>query len=386
MGPVPPGVRAPDPRCRRLLIAPRSWGVWSVALAPRGGDAPPVTGAFAWSRYLKWSVILGIMVFGCTFTWYLSLPLTSLAGNSAVYQSTPVFVFLFGIPVLGDKPTWLKGASVLLCVGGSAAVAVLSETPSNMKLGRVMPHMTLGGGATNISHAVHPNMTACADFWRHNGTANAVVFGPAQLCSAFTCGASCVAVQSNDTTAEMLAAPKDPNSPIGYMWCLISVLLYAGYEVLYKKYACSDAAPYPMANTVRFLGLCGLSTLVLVWPLLLPWPLPPATKLDHQWPSGHHAATIWGLIAINALSDVVFNMALLMVIMFTSPLFASVGCILVIPLSSLADYLIKGAVMPARAFIGVALIIAGFAAIVYAELQDERKHAAERAARRKPLN
>ena len=52
--------------------------------------------------------MLGIAIFGSTYTWYLSLPLTSVAGNSAVYQSAPVFVFLFSVPLLGESVTVLK--------------------------------------------------------------------------------------------------------------------------------------------------------------------------------------------------------------------------------------------------------------------------------------
>ena len=42
---------------------------------------------------------------------------------------------------------------------------------------------------------------------------------------------------------------------------------------------------------------------------------------------------------------------------------------MVIPVSSLVEYLLKGSVLTGPAFGGVAMIIAGFAAIVYAESQ-----------------
>ena len=96
---------------------------------------------------------------------------------------------------------------------------------------------------------------------------------------------------------------------------------------------------------------------------------------------------IWLLIVLNTIADVVLNIFLLLTIMLTSPLFASVGCILVIPLSSLADYFISGKVLPSRALIGVALIVIGFFMIVYAEVQEEKKHkSAENSEAHKPIN
>ena len=72
------------------------------------------------------------------------------------------------------------------------------------------------------------------------------------------------------------------DSLAGYAWCIISVLLYAGFEVLYKKYACNDDDPYPVANSQRFFGLLGVaavtpmtSTSWLTHMALLALPPPP---------------------------------------------------------------------------------------------------------------
>ena len=52
---------------------------------------------------------------------------TSPDGNSAVYQSSPVFVFLVSIPLLNEKVTWVKVLSVLLCCGGVAEIMVVQS-------------------------------------------------------------------------------------------------------------------------------------------------------------------------------------------------------------------------------------------------------------------
>lgn len=68
----------------------------------------------------QWGFVLGVGIFASTYTWYFSLDQTSVAGmshigvlmtyhvntmsgNSAVYQSAPVFVFLLSIPLLNEK-------------------------------------------------------------------------------------------------------------------------------------------------------------------------------------------------------------------------------------------------------------------------------------------
>ena len=72
------------------------------------------------------------------------------------------------------------------------------------------------------------------------------------------------------------------------------------------------------------------------------------------------------------ICDTSFNLFLVVTIVLTSPLFTSVGTILVIPISTLIDYVWHGTILPAPAFGGVALIIFGFSAIVYAEHLDHQ--------------
>ena len=273
------------------------WYIWRVCILDDGGDAslrlgsrssPGLhrgrgLGAFSWGTYLRWGLLLGVAIFGSTYTWYLSLPLTSVAGNSAVYQSAPVFVFLFSIPALGESVTALKVAAVLLCVGGSAVVALENSS---------------GGGGDSLT---------------------------------------------------------------GYAWCICSVLLYAGFEVLYKKYACDDNDPYPVANSQRFFGLLGVAAVATMWPIFF---VLDATGFEpFVWPERDDLP----YIAIVAVCDVGFNLFLLITILLSSPLFASVGTILVIPLGAATDYLWKGTLLADNAFYGVGMIIVGFCAMIYAE-------------------
>eukprot|EP00040_Diaphanoeca_grandis_P004270 m.27840 g.27840 ORF g.27840 m.27840 type:complete len:395 (-) comp15820_c0_seq1:115-1299(-) len=244
-------------------------------------------GAFDWYTYCKLSLALGLALFASTYTWYISFESTSAGGNSAVYQSAPIFVFLFSVPILKEKVTILKVVSVCICVGGVVGVILLSES---------------GGG----------------------GTAG------------------------------------------GYMWLLLSVLLYSGFEVFYKKYACSDQDPHPIANAQRFFGMCGLACVLTLWPMFF---ILDAVGLEKfELPVGE----MWGHIITLVLCDTLFNTFLVLTILLSSPLFAAVGTNLVIPSTIVVEYLWHGTTVPPLSYIGIVGIAIGFSGMVYAEYREHK--------------
>jgi drug/metabolite transporter (DMT)-like permease len=169
--------------------------------------------------------------------------------------------------------------------------------------------------------------------------------------------------------AELIRGAESENTITGYAWCLASVIFYAVYEVVYGKYVKAADDPFMIANSQRFFGLAGLLTLLVVWPMFF---ILNATHIeDFAWPTSEQ----WKWIAVVVVCDTSFNLFLVLTIVLTNPLFTSVGTILVIPISTLVDYLINGTLLPAPAFGGVGLIIVGFSAIVYAEHKDHQaKH------------
>jgi len=404
------------------------WFAWSQFFfnPNRGGRKISANGVFGWKMYMKWASILGVVIFASTYTWYFSLAGTSVAGNSAVYQSAPVFVFIFSIPLLNEKVTPLKVMAVCLCVGGSAVVAFLGQSDPNIMDQNVVVNGTINitgfdWNATSSSAALLPSLSSSShqetafgpfgydQFGNSNGTKIPSKYGVASVvmvpaanattknstvawcaascnklsscdaitvhtanasCARYTCTAPCsvlnVATPVATDFSELIRASASENTAGGYAWCLGSVVLYAAYEVVYKKYVTDSNDPVPIANSQRFLGLIGVMTLVLVWPLFFLLNEVPGldTKAmpDQAWQ--------WEYIFVIAACDTSFNLFLLLTIVLTSPLFTSVGTILVIPISTLVDYELNGTLLPARAFIGVGMIICGFAAIVYAEFLD----------------
>jgi drug/metabolite transporter (DMT)-like permease len=149
-------------------------------------------------------------------TWYLSLESTSVAANTAIYMSLPAFIFVLSVPVLRERPTVLKVLAVFVQVGGVCIVAV-SKDPCAQG---------------------HPNSTDSSNSSHILGVSTKT-----------HCG--------------------QPGTPLGYVLLLISVLTYALFEILYKKFASFKDDPASIPNSFRMIGLIGIHCLVYSWPLVI---------------------------------------------------------------------------------------------------------------------
>eukprot|EP01102_Stenamoeba_stenopodia_P001250 TRINITY_DN11080_c0_g1_i1.p1 TRINITY_DN11080_c0_g1~~TRINITY_DN11080_c0_g1_i1.p1 ORF type:complete len:392 (+),score=51.91 TRINITY_DN11080_c0_g1_i1:165-1340(+) len=70
---------------------------------------------------------LGAIFFLSAWTWFLSLEKMPASYNTAAYQSTTVFVFIFSILLLQEKPRPFKVISVVVCVVGIILLGVGSR-------------------------------------------------------------------------------------------------------------------------------------------------------------------------------------------------------------------------------------------------------------------
>eukprot|EP01067_Filipodium_phascolosomae_P001454 Filipodium_phascolosomae@DN1965_c0_g1_i1.p1 len=251
------------------------------------------TGYFDWCYYFGASIPTAIFAFVSGWFWYLSLPITSVSGNSAIYQSSSCMVFMFSICFLNEKVDPLKSTSVVLCIAGVCFVSFFPASSNRSSGGEE-------GGS-------------------------------------------------------------DPHF-LGYVLCFLSMVLYALYEVLYKKWAVHMKDEFPIANSVRFLGLVGVSTFLFC--------APPLLVLDsfgiESFFIPKTGEAIKSVLLLGVL-DTVFNMLLLIAIGLSSPLFASVGCLLVLPVSMVWDKIAHNYSMPGPAMMGVGLIILGFVAFGISE-------------------
>ncbi len=178
------------------------------------------------------------------------------------------------------------------------------------------------------------------------------------------------------------------STSISLRLCISPIKLLSGILVLLLLFV--------SYSTLLFLGLTGLSTLLMYWPLF--FILHYSGMEIFEWPT----PTQWNVILISSILDVFFNMLLLLAILLMSPLFVSVGSLLTIPLSIVAgkesissaiiylfnfqcfffssllllsiDRFFHHYLLPPLAFVGGGLIVIGFLIMNISEYLAEKKH------------
>ena len=110
--------------------------------------------------------------------------------------------------------------------------------------------------------------------------------------------------------------PPLPLSTSHTQFLVLTLILYALFEVLYKKLATKKDDTAPVTNGLRFLGYMGVHTLLWLWPLLIVFHF---TGVEvFELPTLDNL----GLMTLNAFLDIIFNAGLLVCIALSSPLFA----------------------------------------------------------------
>jgi drug/metabolite transporter (DMT)-like permease len=139
---------------------------------------------------------------------------------------------------------------------------------------------------------------------------------------------------------------------VGYSSAVISSLGVAVYEVLYAK------TVVPQTPSVLFslfvtgcIGICTIPLGVVFFPIL------------HY--SGYEIFGLptleqFGYLLLNAIIGVIFNALFFLVIAFESPVFAAVGILLSIPITSLVDRIVMGTQFGWNLIAGSVLITIGF--------------------------
>ncbi|XP_030532689.1 uncharacterized vacuolar membrane protein YML018C [Rhodamnia argentea] len=111
--------------------------------ADNGVDAK---GRWTRMRVAKVSLLICPFWFFAQLTFNLSLKYTTVTSNTILSSASSLFTFLVSLAFLGEKFTWVKLISVLLCMGGTIIVSVgdsqsessLSATASNPLLGDIL--------------------------------------------------------------------------------------------------------------------------------------------------------------------------------------------------------------------------------------------------------
>jgi len=143
-----------------------------------------------------------------------------------------------------------------------------------------------------------------------------------------------------------------PNSLAGDICAALGAIFYALYS-LQLRVRIPDESRVDM--TLLF-GLIGASNMLLAWPL---FPLLHATRIE-AW-VGFPSWSVLGFLTLNGLvGTVVSDFLWAKSVLLTSPLIASLGLALTVPLAIVVDVLLNGAAFTLLSALGGLAVLAGF--------------------------
>lgn len=159
------------------------------------------------------------------------------------------------------------------------------------------------------------------------------------------------------------------NTLLGDVLALISAMVYACYTTMMKKLVQDDTR----LLTDLYFGFMGAFALFICWPLLVLFHF--VGLEPFQFPSWKVIAMLSSNAVINVISDYTWVRSILL----TSPLVATIGLGLTIPVAMFADIIVHGATYDAEYYGACAVVILGFLLVNYQtilgieEKDEERK-------------
>ncbi|GAA0140568.1 secondary carrier transporter [Lithospermum erythrorhizon] len=158
-------------------------------------------GRWTRTRLAKVSLLICPFWFFAQLTFNLSLKYTSVTSNTILSSTSSLFTFLVSLIFLGEKFTWLKFASVLLCMAGTIIVSLgdsgtrVSAVASNPALGDILAllsaacysvYVTLIRKKLPDEEDGDSGQASMAQFLGYLGLCNIIIFLPVFLVLNFT--------------------------------------------------------------------------------------------------------------------------------------------------------------------------------------------------------
>ncbi len=265
------------------------------------------------------TLVYSLLTFVVAYTWYISLPLTPVSVNTAIYNAACVFVFLFSVILLKEPIPLLKIAAVLFCVGGIVVLCIdgIEDSSGDEK------NSIWGYVLVIVSTMFYSLYEVLLKRW---------------------------GAHTEKKVSATISEEDDEDEDVKQK--TVNEVLRRNLKV--------------MEHSFLFTGLLGFFTLVVTWPGIFVVDL-----LDYEKFELPEGKPLYGILITMAL-DPLYNLFLLLGITIASPLFISVGTLLTIPVSVAADCIIHGTVLPLRSYFGMMSIVVGFLLLTLSEYLHSR--------------
>mmetsp|Transcript_32632 Transcript_32632/g.50664 ORF Transcript_32632/g.50664 Transcript_32632/m.50664 type:complete len:413 (-) Transcript_32632:89-1327(-) len=284
---------------------------------------------------MKMGAISSVPYFLCGYFWYLSIVHTSVTGNTVIYDSAFIFIFIFSIFLLRERISLLKILSVIVSFLGLVFV-VWSGSQSEEE----------GVDQTVMGYILVATSTILCSFYdviykKYGTKPNKIDKGEMKNSEP---NLQHTEINGNENENEFKNENEDEDYNIP------------------EKIKVVDAEDIPIESSFLFQGTIGLVTVLCFWPAFIPLDL--SGFEIFEWPDWE----ITKILFVNMIFDDGTAMGFLLAINWTTPLLVGVGSLLNIPISVFLDMIIHSYLLPWYGFIGVGCIVLGFVLLSAADV------------------
>ncbi|KAJ1912499.1 hypothetical protein H4219_005577 [Mycoemilia scoparia] len=275
------------------------------------------------------TVLIALVLNSGAYLWYAAVTFTSISKLTAIYNTSCFFAYLFSVLLLGDQIKFSKCLAIVISIGGVLLMTLWNSGDEN------------GGDNSNIGEDSQSSSIG---------------------------GSMTMAMTTDTSSASSILSKRSigiasKTELIGDVMSVICAIMIGLYQVLYKKYmAPKNFHSLFFVNVLT--AMLGAATLLVMW---FPLPILSIIKFEpFAWPTRSQLYMIFA----NAFFGVAYNGGYMVMLALTSPLFASVGVMLTIPILSIIDMFMQHSLLQWNVFVGGCGILVGFGILTWAQTKD----------------